>query len=213
MYTRSQTKLFSRLFFIFINYNIIVQVTEETAWFFLQNLIRPSVTWNRNRLSTDQWILRHVFKFQPRRAKYHYIVCSATENTSCCPPFRQPPTSYKACVYGWQRQASSFKSSNRLPPKRSVTSVPWPAMNPDLKRLWCTDHQVGCLVWWLNPAWCHERYTLKPSLSLHRKGQLAGCSLVYRLYFCVSKTSSGRRLCFFQSRAWYSVFSVAEHTI
>jgi hypothetical protein len=41
--------------------------------------------------------------------------------TSCCPPppFRQPPTSYKACVYGWQCQASSFKSSNRLPPKRS----------------------------------------------------------------------------------------------
>jgi hypothetical protein len=39
--------------------------------------------------------------------------------TSCCPPFRQPPTSYKACVYGWQRQASSFKSSNRLPPKRN----------------------------------------------------------------------------------------------
>ena len=39
--------------------------------------------------------------------------------TICCPPFRQPPTSYKARVYGWQRQASSFKSSNRLPPKRS----------------------------------------------------------------------------------------------
>jgi hypothetical protein len=38
--------------------------------------------------------------------------------TSCCPPFRQPLTSYKACVYG-QRQASSFKTSNRLPPKRS----------------------------------------------------------------------------------------------
>jgi hypothetical protein len=35
------------------------------------------------------------------------------------PPFRQPPTSYKACVYGWQCQASSFKSSNHLPPKRS----------------------------------------------------------------------------------------------
>jgi hypothetical protein len=39
--------------------------------------------------------------------------------TSCCPPFRQRPTSYKACVYGWQRQASSCKSNNRLPPKRS----------------------------------------------------------------------------------------------
>jgi hypothetical protein len=37
--------------------------------------------------------------------------------TSCCPPFRQLPTSYKACVYGCQ--ASSCKSSNRLPPKRS----------------------------------------------------------------------------------------------
>jgi hypothetical protein len=38
----------------------------------------------------------------------------------CCPPFRQPLTSYNACVYGWQRKASSFKSSNRLPPKRSL---------------------------------------------------------------------------------------------
>jgi hypothetical protein len=36
-----------------------------------------------------------------------------------CHAFRQPHTSYKACVCGWQRQASSFKSSNRLPPKRS----------------------------------------------------------------------------------------------
>ena len=55
------------------------------------------------------------------------------------------------------------------------------------RRLWCTDHQLGCLVWWLNPACSHERYTPKPLLSLHRKGQLAGCSLGYRLYFCVSK--------------------------
>jgi hypothetical protein len=31
-------------------------------------------------------------------------------------------------------------------------------------------------------------------LSLHRKGKLAGCSLGYGLYFCVSKPSSGRRL-------------------
>jgi hypothetical protein len=27
------------------------------------------------------------------------------------------------------------------------------------RRLWCTDHQLGCLVWWLNPACSHERYT------------------------------------------------------
>jgi hypothetical protein len=40
------------------------------------------------------------------------------------------------------------------------------------RRLWCTDHQLGCLVWWLNPACSHERYTPKPLLSLHRKGHL-----------------------------------------
>ena len=46
----------------------------------------------------------------------------STLETSCnqlLSPFRQPPTSYKACVYGWQCQASSFKSSNSLLPKRS----------------------------------------------------------------------------------------------
>ena len=40
----------------------------------------------------------------------------STSETSCSQllsPIRQPPSSYKACVYGWQRQASSFKSSNR----------------------------------------------------------------------------------------------------
>jgi hypothetical protein len=46
----------------------------------------------------------------------------------------------------------------------------------------------------INPACSHERYTPKLLLSLYRKGQLAGCSLGYMLYFCVSKPSSGRRL-------------------
>jgi len=27
------------------------------------------------------------------------------------------------------------------------------------RRLWCTDHQLGCLVWWLFPASSHKRYT------------------------------------------------------
>ena len=34
----------------------------------------------------------------------------------------------------------------------------------------------------------------KPLLNFRRKGQLAWCSLRYRLYFCVSKPSFGRRL-------------------
>ena len=37
----------------------------------LQTLIRPSVTWSRNRLSSDQRILRHVLRFQPHRAKHY----------------------------------------------------------------------------------------------------------------------------------------------
>jgi hypothetical protein len=40
---------------------------------------------------------------------------------------------------------------------------------------------VRLLVWRLNPACSHERYTPKSLLTLHRKGQLAGCSLGYRL--------------------------------
>ena len=39
--------------------------------FLSPNPHRPSVTWSRNRLSSDQWILRHVLKFQPCRAKHH----------------------------------------------------------------------------------------------------------------------------------------------
>jgi hypothetical protein len=37
----------------------------------LQALIRSSVTRSRNRLSSDQWILRHVLKYQPRPARHH----------------------------------------------------------------------------------------------------------------------------------------------
>ena len=56
------------------------------------------------------------------------------------------------------------------------------------RRLWCTDHQLCCLVWWLNQACSHEIYIPKPLLSLHRKGQLAGCSLGNRLYFLCLQT-------------------------
>jgi hypothetical protein len=47
------------------------------------------------------------------------VVLNTMPKPSCCPPFRHPPTSYRACVYGWQRQTSSVKSNNRLPLKRS----------------------------------------------------------------------------------------------
>jgi hypothetical protein len=111
-----------------------------------RHLIRPSVTWSRNWLSSDQWILHHVLKFQSCRAKHHakrdrraansgclmtllflltdvYWAASVVISTSetSCNQLLSPisTTSHKACVYGWQHQASSFKSNNRLPPKRS----------------------------------------------------------------------------------------------
>ena len=45
-------------------------------------------------------------------------VSPALNSTSCCPPFRQPPISYKTYAYGCHHQVSTFKSSDRLPPKR-----------------------------------------------------------------------------------------------
>ena len=42
--------------------------------------IRPSVTCSKNLLSSDQWIRRHVLKFQPRLAKHHrkqILLCSS----------------------------------------------------------------------------------------------------------------------------------------
>jgi hypothetical protein len=76
----------------------------------------------RWRLSNGLWmylsLLQDGFSHHTRQPN-RWSVYQRRLATSCCPPFRQPPTSYKACVYGWQRQASSFKSSSCLPPKRS----------------------------------------------------------------------------------------------
>jgi hypothetical protein len=55
--------------------------------------------------------------------------------------------------------------------------------------------RLPCMVTKSNlQSWEIHPHTPKPLLSLHHKEQLAGCSLGYRLYFCVSKPSSGRRL-------------------
>jgi hypothetical protein len=144
-------------------------------------------------------LMTSIVRVQPLRAwmtasTLHHIPPVKRRMFSCCLPFRQPLTSYKACVYGWQRQASSFKSSYRLPPMRSRDFCSLASHEPgfESQRLWCTDHQLGCLVWWLNPACSHERYTPKPLLSLHRKGQLTECSLGHRLYCCVSKPRTVR---------------------
>jgi hypothetical protein len=52
--------------------------------------------------------------------------------------------------------------------------------------------RLPCMV--IISSWQSWEIHPKPLLRLHRKGQLAGCSLRYRLYFYVSKPLSGRRL-------------------
>ena len=76
---------------------------------------------------TASWIYSHHSR-QSNRDQYIRDFLQPVVVT----PFRQPPTSYKTCVYGWTRQASSFKSNNAYLQSEAVTSVPWPAMSPDL---------------------------------------------------------------------------------
>jgi hypothetical protein len=66
---------------------------------------------------------------------------------------------------------------------------------------WCLARRGWNLRTWRKIHWSNEsRFLLhvnihpKPLLSFHRKGQLAGCSLGNRLYFCVSIPASGLRL-------------------
>jgi hypothetical protein len=102
-------------------------MSSTTRWGFRNTQIQPIPQGTSSQLSLTveaQWgcisrdWLQGGFSHHTRQPNW-WSVHQRRLTTSCCPPFWQPPTSYKACVNGWQRQASSFKSSNRLPPKRS----------------------------------------------------------------------------------------------
>jgi hypothetical protein len=56
--------------------------------------------------------------------------------SSCCPPFWQPPTSYKACVYGWHTMPNVFVDVG-LP---TFNDSPW------LKFRWCQTLS-NCCCW------------------------------------------------------------------
>jgi hypothetical protein len=53
----------------------------------------------------------------PYKKSNRWSVHQRCLTTSCCSSFRQPPTSYKACIYVWQPPVASFKGSNHLPLK------------------------------------------------------------------------------------------------
>ena len=86
----------------------------------------------RGNLTGDQYILRCL-------------------TNSCCSPIRQPPTSCKTYVYGWQRQAASFKGSNCLASKWSLDFSSMVShdlyLNP-IEHIWNT---LGCLVQAVEP--------------------------------------------------------------
>jgi transposase len=52
---------------------------------------------------------------------------------SCCPPFRQPPTSNKAMDDNARPHRS--RAVTAYLQSEAVTSVPWPAMSPDLNSI------------------------------------------------------------------------------
>jgi transposase len=52
---------------------------------------------------------------------------------SCCPPFRQPPTSNKAMDDNARPHRS--RAVTTYLQSEAVTSVPWPAMSPDLNSI------------------------------------------------------------------------------
>ena len=61
--------------------------------------------------------------------------------TSCCSSFRQPSSSCKTCVNGWQRQVASFKRSNRLISKWSRDFSSMASHEPGFKsNILCLGH-------------------------------------------------------------------------
>jgi hypothetical protein len=114
----------------------------------LQTLIWPSLTWCRDRLSSEQWNLPHVLKFQLRSAKHH-----AKRDRRCwsansgrimtlldlsLADFRRFLTVLidrllfgSQCCYENARLHHSRAVTDYLQCE-AVTSVPWPVMSPDL---------------------------------------------------------------------------------
>jgi hypothetical protein len=62
------------------------------------------------------------------------------------------------------------------------------------RRLWCTDHQLGCLVWWLNPACSHERYSPNHYWASTVRDSWLDAPWGIGCIFVFSKPSFGRRL-------------------
>jgi hypothetical protein len=93
--------------------NVIVDVdlpTVDVYWLSLTYVpLILDCLWLRVYLS---W-LQAGFSHHTRQSNW-WSVHQRRLATSCCPPFRQPPTSYNDCVYGWQHQAWSFNKYDQI---------------------------------------------------------------------------------------------------
>jgi hypothetical protein len=136
----------------------------------------PSVTWSRNRLSSDQWILRHVLKFQPRRAKHHakrVRRCRSANNGRLMTLLNLSSADFRRFLTVLVDRMSFKAIGRQMGYHYTVVSR--------LVRKHTQTNNVKDLP-----------RSGRPRVTSHR--ELAGCSLGYRLYFCVSKPSSSRRL-------------------
>jgi hypothetical protein len=89
---------------------------------YIQTLQCPVVTIRCYPWSVGSWEVFH-------------IVGLCVFSTSCYPPFRQPPTCYMACVYGWQHRPHRARAVSAYLQSEAVRSVHCPTMNPDLNSI------------------------------------------------------------------------------
>ena len=76
---------------------------KNTAYTLKEHLANFPLRWRlSNGLGVYLSWLQAGFSHHARQPNW-WSVYQRRLATSCCPPFRQPPDSYKACVYGWER--------------------------------------------------------------------------------------------------------------
>ena len=120
----------------FLKWQMIRQVSRD---YWPGNLKNVMVTWSRNRLSSDQWILRHVLKFQPRRAKHHAKRdrrCRSANSGRLMTPW------LKSCWFQTVSNCSCWQTSIEL--FEYGTGCEW---HPSNQMLQCLVVTIRCYPW------------------------------------------------------------------
>jgi hypothetical protein len=108
------------------------------------------------KLLSDQWILRHVLRFQPRRAKHH-----AKRDRVVVPHFDNHPLATRPVYMDDNARPHRSRAVTTYLQSEAVTSVPWPAMSPDLNDV---PWGIGCILVSPNPHPAVGYMKQKPAL-------------------------------------------------